>query len=141
MFSLIYYKDIVNLLFWVLWACLATQTQSDTINLQKTFVFICRQKINITPMLFWRYCEDIQTSYFGHFGHAWLHKLKMIVSTCRRLQCLSACQEYTSSFTSFLRYYILKNPAIWLADSILAHNSITRILPDIGLVVNYQQQY
>ena len=46
---LIYYKDIVNLLFWVLWACLGTQTQSDTINLQKNFVFFCRQKINFTP--------------------------------------------------------------------------------------------
>ena len=51
----------------------------------------------------------------------------MIVSTCRRLWCLSAYQKYTSSFTSFLRYYILKNTAIWLANSILAHNSRTRI--------------
>ena len=36
-------------MFWVLWACLATQIQYDTINLQKTFVFFCRQKINFTP--------------------------------------------------------------------------------------------
>ena len=46
------------------------------------------------PNLFWRYCKDIETSYFGYFGHAWLntHKIhKMIVSTCRRLRCLSAC--------------------------------------------------
>ena len=43
----------------------------------------------------------------------------MMISTCRRLRWLSACQKYTSSFTSFLRYYILKNPAIWLAGSIL----------------------
>ena len=28
-----------------------------------------------------------------------------------------------------------------LTDSILAHNSGTRILPDIGLVIKYQQQY
>ena len=48
-FSLRYYKDIVNLLLLVLWACLATQTQSETINLYKTFVFICRQKINFNP--------------------------------------------------------------------------------------------
>ena len=48
-FSLRYYKDIVNLMFWVLWACLTTQTQNDTINLKKTFVFICRQKINFSP--------------------------------------------------------------------------------------------
>ena len=44
----------------------------------------------------------------------------------------------SSSFTFFLRYYILKNPAIWLADSILTQNSKTRILPDMGLAVKYQ---
>ena len=47
----------------------------------------------------------------------------MIVSTCRRLWSLSACQKYTSSLTSFLRYYILKNTMIWLADTILPHIS------------------
>ena len=47
-FSLRYYKDIVNLLFWALWAFMATQSQSHTINLQKTLVFICRQKIYFT---------------------------------------------------------------------------------------------
>ena len=66
-------------------------------------------------MLFWRYCKDMQTSYFGYFGHAWLHTPKMIVSTCTRLWCLSVCKKQTSSFILFLRYYILKNPAIWLA--------------------------
>ena len=44
----------------------------------------------------------------------------------------------TSLYTSFFRYFILKNPSIWLADSILAHNQRTRILPDVGLVVKYQ---
>ena len=58
-FSLRYYKDIVNLLFWVLWACLSTRTQSDPINLQKTFVFICRQKINFSPC----FSEDIAKIY------------------------------------------------------------------------------
>ena len=43
----------------------------------------------------------------------------MIVSTYRRLWCLFTCQKYNSLFTSFLRYYILKNPAIWLGDNIL----------------------
>ena len=52
----------------------------------------------------------------------------------RSLWCLSACQKYTSSLTSFLRYYIL--PAIWLANSILARNWRTRILPDMRLVNN-----
>ena len=44
-FSLRYYKDIANLLFWVLWACLAMHTHSDTINLKKNFTFINKQKI------------------------------------------------------------------------------------------------
>ena len=52
----------------------------------------------------------MQTAYFGYFGDAWLRAPKFISSTCRRLRCLSTCQEYNSSFTSFLRYYILKNP-------------------------------
>ena len=58
----------------------------------------------------------------------------MILSTCRKLRCLSACQKQTSSFTSFLRYYILKSPATWLANSTLTHNLRTWILPDIGLL-------
>ena len=37
--------------------------------------------------------------------------------TYRKLQHLSACLKYTSSCTSFLRYYILKNPSIWLANT------------------------
>ena len=35
-----------------------------------------------------------------------------------------------SKFTSFLRFYVLKNPAIWLAKSILSYNSKIRILQD-----------
>ena len=81
-------------------------------------------------MPFWRYCKDMQT-YFGYFGHAWLYTTKLIVSTCGRLQCLSACQKSSSSFTSSLRYYILKNPAIFLADSIWAHNWTPSVLPDM----------
>ena len=130
MFSLRYCKDIVNWLFLVLWACLATHTQSDTVILQKTFVFICRQKSTSSPMLLWRYCIDMQT-YFGYFGHAQLHSPKMVVSPRRRLRCLSACKKQTSSFSSFLRYYILKNSATCLAGSILAHNSRPEILPDV----------
>ena len=56
---------------------------------------------------------DMHTYYFGNFGQAWLCTAKTIVSTCRKLWCLSQSQKYTSSFPSFSRYYILKNPAIW----------------------------
>ena len=177
-----YFKELAYLLFWVIWACLATNIQNNSITLNKPLTFICKQKINLilhvfleilqtcfgyfghtwlckpkvtllfcrklsclsageklilSPMLFWRYYQDMETSYFEYLGHAWLHTLKLVLSTFGRLWYLSACQK-TSSFTSFWRYYILKNPTIWLADSILVHNSGTRILPDIELVVKYQ---
>ena len=98
-------------------------------------------KNQLQPYAFLEILQRYTKSYFAYSGHACLCKPKQIVSTCRRLRCLSASQKYTSSFISFLRYYILKNPAILLADSILAHNSRTRILPDMRLVVKYQQQY
>ena len=74
--------------------------------------------------------------YCGCFGHALLCATKMIVSACRRLRCLSTCQKQNSSFTSSLRYYILKIPAILLADSIWNHNWRPRILPGMGLLLN-----
>ena len=112
---------------------------SKVSNLYKTFVFICRQKTQLHPQCFsWRYCKDIQTSHFGYFGHALLRTHKIIVSPWRKLQYLSPCQKWTLSLNSFLRYFILKNLAIWLANSNLAHNSRTRILPHMGLVVKYQ---
>ena len=52
MFSLRYCKDIAKLLFMELWVCPALSTQSDTINLQKTFVFICGQKFKFIPHVF-----------------------------------------------------------------------------------------
>ena len=39
--------------------------QSDNIDLFNTFKFIYRQKSTSFPMFFWRYCKDMQTSYFG----------------------------------------------------------------------------
>ena len=60
-FSLGCCKDIANLLFWVLWACLATHTQSDTTDMLKTFAFICRQKINFIFHVFLEILKDMQT--------------------------------------------------------------------------------
>ena len=40
----------------------------------------------------------------------------------------------------FLEILHFKNPALWLAESILAQLE-TRILPDMALVVKYQKQY
>ena len=75
---------------------------------------------------------------FEYFGHVWLYLTKMIVSTFRRLWCLLACQKKSSSITSSLRYHILKNLAILLADNIWGHSWRPRVLPDMGLVLKYQ---
>ena len=48
--------------FRVLWACLVMYIQSDTMNLQRTFVFICRQNF-ITVFIL-----EILQSYFGYFS-------------------------------------------------------------------------
>ena len=50
-----------------------------------------------------------------------------MVWTCRKLWGLSACKNYSLSFTSFLGCYTLKNPAIWSSNSILTHKWRTGI--------------
>ena len=101
-------------------------------------ISICMQKINYITHFFLKILQRNSTRIvLGNLDIPG-YTPKMIVLTCKRLQCLFACQKYTSSLTSFLRYYILKNLAIWLADSILAHNSRGRILPNMGLLMKYQ---
>ena len=100
-------------------------------------LFICGQNINFTICIFLEILQRYGNFLFWVLWHAWLQTHKMIVSTCRGLKCLSACQKKTASFISYFRYYALKNPAIWLAESILVHNSRTRTLPDMVLVVKY----
>ena len=94
MLSLGYCKDIADLL-WVLGTCLATHTQSDTIKCRKLSCFSADKKSCSSSIFFWRYWKHIQTSYFWHFGHAWLRTPKMTVSTCRILQyvCQTVCQK------------------------------------------------
>ena len=41
---------------------------------------------------------------FGYFGHAWLRKPKVILSTCRKLSCLFAGKKSTSPALFFWRY-------------------------------------
>ena len=76
---------------------------------EKFRVYLQAKKSTSFPMFFWRYFKDMQTCYFGYFGHAWQHTPKIIISSCGKLRCLSKCQK---SFIYFLRYYILKNSAI-----------------------------
>ena len=98
--------------------------------LRKTFVFIYKHKINFTLHAFLEILQRYANFLFWVLwaclvAHTQNHSINL--QNFYQLFCLSACQKNPSSFTSFLRHYILKNPAIWLADNILAHNSRTRI--------------
>ena len=88
----IIFQRYANFLFWVLWACLVTQIQNDSINLQKTSMSISIPKVNFIIQF-------------------------------------------------FLGILHFKESCSFMANSILAHNSRTRILPVMGLVVKCQQQY
>ena len=101
-FFLRYCKNITNILSWVIWTCLATFIKKDNANfkklwssLKKPLTFIFRQKINFILHIFF---EILQTCYFGYSGHAWLRTPKVILSPCRKLSCLSADKNSTSSF-------------------------------------------
>ena len=139
-FSLRYYKDIVKLFFWVLWSCLTTQTQSDTINLPKTFAHLQAKKTT-SPLLPSPFLEILQR-YANLCWVLWswlVAHTQNDITSLQKTSMFICMPKINFSIHFFLEIYILKNPAIWLADSILAHNSRTRILPDMGLVVKYQQ--
>ena len=105
------------------------------------FVFICKQKTS--PSTLSRFSGDIakicKLLILGTLGMLgcthpqWLYQLAEDFDVY-----LHAKNKFHHSL--FLRYYILKNPAIWLADRILADNSRNSILADMGMVVKYQKQ-
>ena len=138
-FSLKYYKDIVNLLFWVLWACLATWTQSDTINLKKTFVFICRQNIKFTPPPF---LEILQRYTNFLFWVPWACLVAHTQNESINLQktsmliCMPKINFINHFFLEILHFKESFNLIGWHH---LAHNSRTRIFSGMGLVVKHQQ--
>ena len=77
-------------------------------------------------------------AYFGYFGNVWLYITKMIVQLLEDFNFYLHAKRKVHHFTSSLRYYILKNLAILLADSIWAHNWRPSVLPDMELVLKYK---
>ena len=69
--------------------------------MKKPLMFTCRQKINFILHVF---LEILQTCYFRYFGHAWLRTTKLVLTSRRKLSCLSAAKKSTSSPTFSLRY-------------------------------------
>ena len=90
------------------------------------------------PPLFWNITKILQTCYIGYFGHDWPCQPKAIALACTKLWCLSVNKRSTWSL-SFLQILHFKNPAIWLAKSILGNNSRARILPDMEFVMESQE--
>ena len=61
---------------------------------EETFGVYLQAKNQLHPWCFpWVIPKILQICYFTYFGLAWLHTLNVIVSTCRNLQCFSACQN------------------------------------------------
>ena len=85
---------------------LATPVKKDSINLLKTLMFPCMQKINFIP----NFIPEISQRYDKLFWVLETGKAKHIktvkkeVSTCRKFRCSSACKKPASSLTTFLRY-------------------------------------
>ena len=84
------------------------------IHLIENFCLSAGKTSTSSTTFFWSHCKDKPFSYFGYLKHVWLCPPKMIVSTCRKLWGLSACQKYTWWFTSFLKKHILEFRFCWM---------------------------
>ena len=70
--------------------------------MQKTLKFIIKQKNQLYhSFLSWDNAKILHTS-FENFRHAWPHASNMVVSTCRKLWCLSALKF------NFISHFFLK---------------------------------
>ena len=66
---------------------------------------------------------------------------KRFWSTFDLCEFVSTCKESGYFITFFWRYSWLKNPAIWLAENILAHISGTKIFPIMPFVQKQGKKY
>ena len=120
----------------ILWACYFGYFGHALLHTPEVILLICRkllctQNISFIPDIF---LEILQRCANFLFWILWAclatHTLKYHFVENFHVYLYA---KKTLPFTSFLRYYILKIPAIWLA-----HISRTKIFPDLGLVVKYK---
>ena len=135
MLSFRYCKNLVNWLFLVLWACLVMHTQSDIIILQKTFGFICWQKINFIPHDF----MGILQRYANLFWVLWTCLVTLTQNdsiTLRKTSMFIYMQKINFIILLFLTILHFKESCSLIGWQHLAHNSRPKILPDV--LVKYQ---
>ena len=138
MFSLRYCRYIVNWLFLVLWTCLATHIQSDTIGLYETFVFICRQKFNLIHHAF----VQILQRYANLFWALWacLFPLTQNDSIILWKTSIFICMQNMNCIIHFFLVILhFKESCNLIGWQHFGHNSRSKILPD--MLVKYQSQY
>ena len=79
--------------------------KKHSINLLKTSMFPCMQKINCISNFVLQISERYKFFWVLETGLAKCIKtVKKVVSTCRKFRCLSACKKSTSLLTIFLRH-------------------------------------
>ena len=92
-------------------------------------MFICRQKIKFTPYAF---LEILQR--YANFLFWVLWACLVVYTQTDRINLQKTSMLICMPKINFMIYFfpeIFKNPTIWLADSILTHNSSSGIFPDI----------
>ena len=98
----------------------------------------CKKSVSsINPFLrysqFWSHMTRLATHISGH-AHP-----KISWSTFNLCEFVSICKKSGYFIDLFWRYGWLKNPAIWLAENILAHISGTRIFPNMRFVQEHSK--
>ena len=114
-FFLIYCKNIVRFLFWVLWKCLTTSIKNYYVNFQKLWCLsTCKRWTQSLPSFF-RMCKDISSLLIWVLWECLIiyvisndsitlketFMMKVLKSTCWKLRWLSVCK---TTLISFLRY-------------------------------------
>ena len=133
-FNMTNWSVILAYLLWLLWEYLAMHTQGDTLYLQKLSVFTSMEKINF--MLFWRYRKDMQTC-FGTLGITGYTQLTLYYQLVENFDVYLHVKNkvHLSLLTWDIIFYKNLEFFNW------ACNWRPRALPNMGLVLKYQQQY
>ena len=116
-----YCKEIAHLLFWVIWACLATKNENDKTNLKKPLMFNYRQKINFIFMFlliylhsYWKLVILATLGIPGYTYQKWYYQL--VENFCVYLQAKN--QLHHPCFLDTLQRYA--NFLFWVLCACLA---------------------
>ena len=97
---------------------------------------VYRQKIKFILHVFLEILQMILQTYFGYFGHTWLHTPKVILSTCRKLSCLPEGKKINFIPHIFLEILqIYAKFLFWVLWVCLLKTSIFICMPKINFII------